>query len=177
MKTIWAVSLVTLSVCLVSFAQSSSPPRKPNVEFHRVSDPFIGTWELTGDTKPSPFGPGGQKFASKEQLEWMPGEFFMVVHSYEDGKLSGLTIIGYDEREKVLTHTTFSTSGEVDVLKGTVEGDTVTWTQNTEVDGKPVKLRMKTKQVSPTLYTFTMELAPNNDDWAVVSEGKGMKIQ
>ena len=101
----------------------------------------------------------------------------MVVHSYEDGKLSGLTIIGYDEREKVLTHTTFSTSGEVDVLKGTVEGDTVTWTQNTEVDGKPVKLRMKTKQVSPTLYTFTMELAPNNDDWAVVSEGKGMKIQ
>jgi len=167
--------LATLGNAVCAHAQSAPQARKPNPELHAQNDYFVGTWKLTGETKPSPFTPGGQKFESTEQLEWMPGGFFLVARSYEGNQWRGMTIIAYDENAKVFTHTTYSASGEIEVLKGTAQGDTETWSADRQVKGKPVKERMTIKKVSPVLYTFKFEMAPEGGDWSLVYEGQGNK--
>ena len=176
MKAILAAALLSiLGNAVDAHAQSSPQARKPNAELHAQNDYFVGTWTLTGETKSSPFSQGGQKFESREQLEWMPGGFFLVARSYEGNQWRGMTIIAYDENAKVFTHTTYSATGEVEVLKGTAEGDTETWYSDRQVKGKPVKQRMIIQKVSPVLYTFKFEMAPEGGDWSLVYEGKGSK--
>ena len=176
MKAILVAALLSIALLATpANAQSSPQARKPNPELRAQNDYFVGTWKLTGETKPSPFTPGGQKFESTEQLEWMPGGFFLVARSYDGNKWVGMTVIAYDENAKVFTHTTYSANGDVEVLKGTAEGDTETWSADRQVKGKPVKERMTIKKVSPVLYTFKFEMAPEGGDWSLVYEGQGSK--
>jgi hypothetical protein len=64
--------------------------------------------------------PGGRKFVSSEQLEWMPGGFFLLAYSYAGGKLAELTVIGYDANAKVFTHTSYTSSGKTELWRGGV---------------------------------------------------------
>ena len=177
MKAIVAAALITvLTHATFVRAQSSSPAQSPaSAQMHEQQGYFVGYWTLSGETKASPFGPGGKKFLATEKLEWLPGEFFLVAHSYDKNKLAGLTIIAYDQNANVFTHTTYSASGEVEVMKGTAQGDTVIWSTDGKVHGQAVKERMTIKKVSPVLYTFKFEIAPASGDWSVVYEGKGVK--
>jgi len=165
----------TLANAVCAPTQSSPQTGKPNAEVHAQLDYFVGTWKLTGETKASPFGPGGKKFAASEQLEWMPGGVFLVARSYEGNQWRGLTILAYDEKDKVFTHTSYNASGEIEVIKGIDEGDTETWSADGQVQGKPVKQRFTIKKISPVLYTFKFEIAPERGDWSVVYEGQGSK--
>lgn len=179
MKAILAAALIiVVGHATLTRAQSSSPAQaSPSAQMHGEQGYFVGTWTLSGETKASPFGPGGKKFTASEKLEWMPGEFFLVAHSYDQNKWVGLTIIAYDENAKVFTHTSYSASGDVEVMKGTAQGDTVIWSADSKVKGRPVRERMTIKKVSPVLYTFTFEIAPDPGDWSLVYEGKGVKTQ
>jgi len=176
MKILLAVILTVLLACVSSArAQTSQPAHKASPELQNEGDYYVGNWKLTGETKTSPFGPGEKKFEASERLEWVPGGFFLLVHSYEGEKWAGLTIIGYDEKKKVLTHTTYTARGEIEVMEGTKQGDTEIWSQDGKVDGKPVKQRLTIKRVSPTLYTFKFEIAPPQGNWSLVYKGQGTK--
>jgi hypothetical protein len=177
MKTIRAVAFITiLGITASAYSQSSQQTQQqPSPELRELQGYFAGNWALSGETKASPFAPGGQKFTSTERLEEMPGGFFLVAHSYDRNKWVGLTIIAYDQNAKEFTHTTYSATGKVEVMKGTAQGDTLTWYQDGKVQGKPVKERMTIKKVSPVLYTFRFEIAPEQGDWSLVYEGKGEK--
>ena len=177
MKNILPAVLVFIVLGGAASTRVQSSPQSqttPSAEL-KQQDYFVGTWRLTGETKASPFGPGGQKFDSTERLEWMPGGFFLIAHSFDRDKLVGLTIIGYDENAKALTHTSYSAGGKVEVMRGTSQGDTVTFYHDGQVKGKPVKERMIIKKVSPVLYTFKFEIAPEGGDWSLVYEGNGAK--
>lgn len=155
--------------------EPSPQPAEPSPELRKEGDYLVGNWRLVGETKRSPFGPGGEKFESSERVEWIPGGFFLVARSYQDDKWMGLTIIGYDQNRKVLTHTTYNATGEVEVMERTDDaGGTETWSG--KVDGKPVKERLIIKKVSPVLYTFRFEMAPEGGRWSLVHEGKGVKV-
>jgi hypothetical protein len=156
-------------------AQTSQAIHQPRPELQRESDYYLGSWKLTGETKPSPFGPGGQKFESSERLERMPGCFFLLARSYEGDKWTGLTIIGYDEKKKVLTHTSYNARGETEVMEGAQQGDTEIWSGDGNVNGKSAKQRLTIKRVSPSLYTFEFEMAPQGGNWSLVYEGQGRK--
>jgi len=177
MRTILVAVLIFIALGGATSTSAQSSPQSqptPSAEL-KQQDYFVGTWRLTGETKASPFGPGGQKFDSTERLEWMPGGFFLIAHSFDRDKLVGLTIIGYDENAKTLTHTSYSAGGKVEVMRGTTQGDTVTFYQDGQVKGKSVKERMIIKKVSPVLYTFKFEIAPEGGDWSLVYEGNGAK--
>lgn len=174
-KVVIGIVLSVIANAASTRGQAPQQAPKPSAELHAENDYFVGTWKLTGETKPSPFGPGGKKFEATERLEWMPGGFFLVAHSYQGDKLAGLTIIAFDEAEKVFTHTSYSASGEVEVMKGTAQDGTETWSGEGKIGGKPVKQRMTIQKVSPALYTFTFELAPEGGNWSPVYEGKGVK--
>lgn len=85
--------------------------------------------------------------------------------------------MGYDAREQVYTYDGFNNSGEHEVYKGTVEGDTWTWTGNSDFGGKVFKGRFVVKVVSPTVYTFRFDYSPDGTSWTNIMEGKSTKTQ
>jgi Protein of unknown function (DUF1579) len=176
MKTSLAVILsLTLACASSGRAQTSQSPHKPSSELQKEGDYYVGAWKLTGETKESPFGPGGKKFESSERLERTPGGFFLLARSYEGDMWTELTIIGYDEKKKVLTHTSYNARGEIEVMEGTEHGDTEVWSGDGNVNGETVKQRLTVKRVSPKLYRFEFEMAPRGGNWSLVYEGQGTK--
>lgn len=169
------VPIILLVLGSSIWAQDAAKPHRPSPELQKEGDYFVGNWKFTGETKPSPFGPGGKKVEASERLEWMPGGFFLMARSYEGDKWSGVTIIGYDEDRKDFTHTSYTATGKVETMEGTVQGDTSIWSEDGKVGGKPVKQRFTIKKLSPTSYTFKLEIAPESGAWSVVYEGQAVK--
>src|SRR4029453_14646758 len=140
MRALLAVILTVMLACASSArAQTSQPTHKSSSELQKEGDYYVGNWKLTGETKTSPFGPGGQKFESSERLEWIPGGFFPLARFYQGERWTQLTIIGYDEKKKILTHTTYNARGEIEVMEGTAQGEIEIWSGEGKVSGKPVK--------------------------------------
>lgn len=157
------------------FGQASPQTPKPSPELESQSF-FVGTWKLEGTTKPSPFSCGEEKFESMENLEWMPGAFFLLAHSYSAGKLAEVTVIGYDLKDKVFTHTSFTSSGRTELWKGVAENDSWTWTRDETVNGKPRTERLRITKTSPNSYSFVQEMKPaKGGNWFTVAEGTGTK--
>ena len=178
MKRISIAALVAALLCAVlSAAQNSPQMPKPGPELEKLKY-FLGTWKMEGDMKPNPMGPGG-KFTATEHNEWMPGGFFVVGHSSGSmaamGKITGTAFMGYNPEEKVYTYNEFNSMGEAEASKGTIEGDTWTWTFSGNEGGKDFKGRSTLKEVSPTSYTFTSELSVNGGPWTKLEEGKATK--
>lgn len=169
-----------LVVTLISsaFVAAQNPPAKPTPgpEVKKL-DYFAGAWKSSGDLKPSPFGPGG-KFTATEQNSWMSGGFFLLSHADENtpmGNGKGMAVFGYDPEEKVYTYNAFNSMGQAEHAKGTLTGDTWTWTNEEKMQGKLMRGRYTVKVVSPTSYTFKFEMAPEGGDWTTVMEGKATK--
>jgi hypothetical protein len=171
--------VVTLLLTAAAFAQMEPP--KPGPELKKL-DYFIGNWSSEGDAKPGPMGPGG-KVSSKEEIKWMDGGFFVVIHANYSGPGmgpggagTGLAIMGYDPQEKAYTYDEFNSYGEAVHSKGTVEGDTWTWVNDMKMGPQSMKGRFTMKILSPTSYSYKFEISPDNGaNWTLVMDGKDTK--
>jgi hypothetical protein len=167
-------------LCLAGLMVAQAPPQmpKPGPEHKRLGY-FAGTWQLEGDMKPGPFGPGG-KFTGMDHNDWMDGGFFLVSHSdfkSAMGNGTGLAVFGYDPEKKVYTYHAFNSMGEAENSEGAVEGDTWTWTSNETMAGKAMKARFTVKETSPTAYNFKFEMAPEAGEFSTIMEGKASKTK
>lgn len=157
------------------FAQMG--PMTPGPE-HKKLDYFTGTWVSEGDMKPGPMGPGG-KVTMNQEGKWMDGNFFVVIHADFNagamGKGTNIAFLGYDPQEKVYTYDEFNSTGEVVHSKGTVEGDTWTWTNDMKMGPQTGKGRFTEKVLSPTSYNFKFEVSMDGTNWNTVMEGKATK--
>jgi len=174
MKTIATISLAWLVLAAAALAQMEAP--KPGPE-HKKLDVLAGSWTLEGDMKPSPMGPGG-KISENEKCEWMEGSFFLICHvdfksSMGDG--SGMSILGYSAEDKAYTYREYNSWGESMESKGSVDGDTWTWTSDEKMNGKPMKSRFTMKMTSPTSYTFSFEMSQDGTNWTLLMDGKATK--
>jgi hypothetical protein len=71
----------------------------------------------------------------------------------------------------------FNSMGEAVHAKGTVEGDTWTWTSTEKMGGKIMKGRFTITVASPTSYSFKFEMAPDGtSDYTTNVEGKSTKV-
>jgi hypothetical protein len=169
------IFIPTLLLAAVAFAQMAPP--KPGPEVKKL-DYFVGNWTSEGDMKPSPMGPGS-KFTASEKSEWMDGGFFVVIHmTYSGAGMGGLTgtaLMGYDPQEKVYTYDEFNSFGEATHSKGTVDGDTWTWTNDMKMGPQTMKGRFTMKILSPTLYTYKFETSADGTKWDMVLEGRDTK--
>jgi uncharacterized protein DUF1579 len=168
--------LVILVLIMAASVSAQMPMPKPAPELKSLEF-FNGSWSMEGDMKPGPMGPGG-KFTGSEHNEWMEGNFFLVSHSDFSGAMGsgkGLAIMGYDPKQKTYIYTAYNSMGEHESATGKLEGDTWTWTNESEFNGQPMKGRYTIKQVSPTSYSFKFEMAPASGDFATVMEGKATK--
>ena len=159
---------------------AQAPPQMPKPgPAHKRIGYFAGHWTSEGETKPSPFGPAG-KFSMTDRNEWLPGGFFLVMHSEGKGpmgEMKGLAVMGYKEDEKAYFYNSYDSMGMTDSAKGTLQGDTWTWTSEVKMGGKPMKSRFTIKELSPTSYTFKWETSTEGSPFAPVMEGKSNKIK
>jgi Protein of unknown function (DUF1579) len=159
--------------------QAPGAAPKPGPEHKRLGY-FVGKWTTEGDMKASPMGPAG-KVTGTDTCEWFSGGFAVVCHS--DGKTpmgpsKSIGIMGYSAEEKVYTYYGIDNTNMVmaSVPKGTRQGDT--WTYNDEgvMGGQKYKSRVTIKEVSPTEYTFKMEMQGPDGKWAPMMEAKSTKV-
>lgn len=153
---------------------------KPGPEHKRLGY-FVGKWNAEGEMKPGPMGAGG-KMKSSDTCEWFEGQF-SVICRYEGtgpmGPSKGIGILGYNTEDKVYTYYGVDNSNMTmaSVPKGTLRGDTWTYTDEGTMGGKKVKSRVTIKELSPTEYTFRMEMQGPDGTWAPMMESKNTKQQ
>jgi Protein of unknown function (DUF1579) len=152
---------------------------KPGPEVKRL-DYFVGTWTVEGMIGQGPWGAGG-KFGSTDTTEWMPGNFFIEGHSEfkmpaevgGDGKAT--SFMGYDTAQNMYTYDEFNSQGRREVSKGTLSGDTWTWTSTQNYDGQEVKQKMTMKVLAPASYSLKFEVSLDGTAWMTFMEGKATK--
>lgn len=167
--------IVTTILMLATAAMAQTPP-KPGPELKKI-DVFVGTWTLDGTMKASAMGPGGTMIEN-EKCEWMDGGFYLVCHSDFKGSMGsgvGLSVMGYSPDDKAYTYREFSSDGEFDDSKGTLDGDTWTWTNEEKMDGKTMKGRFTIHMTSSASYTFAFDMSQDGTKWSTVMEGKASK--
>ena len=158
-------------------AQMQAP--KPGPEVKKL-DIFAGTWSLDGTMKPGMMGPGGTMTES-EKCEWMEGGFYLVCHAdYKSeamGNGTGLSAMGYSADDKAFTYREFNSMGEFEDARGTIDGDTWTWTSDEKMGAMTMKGRFTMKNVSSKSYNFTFEMSEDGTKWSTVMEGKATKTK
>lgn len=172
-----AVGFLTLMLAGVASAQNPSQMPTPGPEQKRLNY-FAGTWNSEYDVKPGPMGAGG-KMIEIDRSQLLPGGFFLVTHT--DGKtfmgdVHEIAVMGYDAEGKAYTYDAWNNFGEAEHFKGTVQGDTWTWTSEFKMGGQSARMRFVAKEVSPTMYTMKLEMA-GASGWTTVMEGKATKTK
>jgi hypothetical protein len=159
-------------------AQGPGEAPKPGPEHEKLGF-FVGKWKFEGELQPNPFMPGG-KFTGSETCEWFEGGFAVVCHSEGSGPMGstkGLAIMGYSAEEQVYTYYGVENGPMVmaSVPRGSVQGDTWTYTDEAKMGGKLVKSRFIIQQTSPTGYTFRWEMPGEDGNWMTIMDGKSAK--
>ena len=178
MRRVLMATLMSAVLVGVVLAQAPPPMPKPGPELKRIGY-FAGSWKTEGEAKASAFGPAG-KLTFTDHNEWLPGGFFMVMHSEGKGpmgEMKGLAVFGYNSSEKVYTYQAYNNMGMSESAKGTVSGDTWTWTSESKMGGKPLKTRFIIKELSPTSFTFKFDTSPDGKIWSTIEEGKATKTK
>jgi hypothetical protein len=173
-----ALTLASAAGAQVAAAQGQEP--KPGPEHKRLAF-YVGKWSTEGEVKSGPMGPGGT-MKSTDTCEWFEGRF-SVVCRYEGtgptGPSKGIGILGYNPEEKVYTYygVDNSSMNMASVPKGTVTGDTWTYTDEGTMGGKKFKTRVTIKEVSPTQQSFRMEMQGPDGRWMPMVESKSTKVR
>jgi hypothetical protein len=175
---LWVIAAVVASQAGVR-AQAPQAP-KPGPEHQRLGY-FVGRWTGEGEMKPGPMGPGG-KITSDDNCEWFEGGFSVVCRSEGKspmGPMKSIGILGYSPEEKVYVYYGIDNSNMVmaSVPHGTVQGDTWTYTDENMMGGQKVKSKVTIKELSPTSYTFVMEIQGPDGKWIPVMESKNTKVK
>ena len=177
MLTVAAVaSIVTLQVAV----GQGQPPAKPGPEHARLAY-FVGKWKAEGEVKPGPMGPGG-KITTTDDCQWFEGKFSVICRTEgttPNGPTRSIGILGYSSEEKVYTYYGVDNSSMAmsSVPKGTIQGDTWTYNDESTMGGQKVKSRVTIKEVSPKSYTFRMEFQGPDGKWVPAMESTNTKVQ
>jgi len=174
-KLIRYLPLVLIAAFLVVIVRAQAPtgPPKPGPEHEKLAF-FVGKWSTEGEAKPTSFGPGG-KYTATETCDWFNGKFAVVCKT--DGIMMGgayhdINVLSYDSYEKTYVYFETNNWGETIFSRGSFNGDTWTWTNDTPMAGKVIHGRFILKQTSPDAASYTFEMASGSDPMTLVMQGK-----
>jgi hypothetical protein len=171
-RTVLLVFLAAAS----AWAQMNVPPG-PEV---KKLDYFVGTWTTEGSIGQGPWGMGG-KYSSTGTAQWSLGNYFVEIHrdftmpAEVGGEGKEVGYMGYDTEENAYTFDIFNNQGRRQVWKGTVSGDTWTWTGSASYAGQDIQQKITTKVLSPTSHTVKIEISLDGKDWMTFLDGKATK--
>ena len=173
-----ALALLVLSASTLRADEKPKGPPQPGPEHKRLAY-FEGKWTTEGDMKESPFGPAG-KFSGTDVCEWFPGGFFLKCTGEGKGpmgEMKNLGLLGYNTEDKVYTYYGIDSMGMGDSARGTLKGDTWTYTSSNKMNGKVINGRYIMKELSPTSYSFMWQMQDDKGAWKTVMEGKETKAK
>jgi hypothetical protein len=110
----------------------------------------------------------------------MEGGFFLVCRADFKGAMgsgSGISFMGYSTDDKAYTYREFNSWGEFTDSKGSLDGDTWTWTSDEKMGGMTMKGRFTMKIASPAAYNFMFEMSQDGTKWTAVMDGKATKAK
>ena len=87
-----------------------------------------------------------------------------------------MEVIGYDGHGKSYTSRFFDNFGNTGAFKGSVQGNTWTWTGESEVGGKPLKER-GTNVFAGDIITAKWEYSTDGSTWKTNFEQKGTRVK
>jgi len=158
---------------MVIAAQEPALVPKPGPEHEKLAY-FVGKWVSEAEVKPSPFGPGG-KFTYTESCDWLPGKFAILCRAEGNmlgGEYRGLSVMSYDTAAKAYVYYETNNWGENVYSHGSVDGDTWTWNNESQMNGKTVRGRFILKRVSNDSATFSFDMGLGSDPLANIMQGK-----
>jgi hypothetical protein len=93
------------------------------------------------------------------------------------GPSKSIGILGYSTEDKAYTYYGVDNSGMTmsSVPKGTLKGDTWTYTDEGTMGGQKYKSRVIIKEVSPKEYNFRMDMQGPDGKWVTAMESKNTK--
>src|SRR5262245_45974232 len=101
-----------------------------------------------------------------------------MVRGRFSSRVSGRGERAYDEKTKAYTEYGISSLGESEYQTGgTIVGNKRSFVFDTDLGGKPTKLRYTDVQVSPTLFTYQAEASVGGGPWTMIAEGKVTKVK
>ena len=168
----------TALLCAATFAQAPPASPKPGPEVKKLSA-FVGKWTEEGDLKASPMGPAG-KMAGTDNCEWTAGGFAVMCH--ESQKIPGMfnstgtSLIAYDANAKQYTYAEADSTGMSAISKGTVDGDTWTWTSEGMMNGQNYHQRFTMKFTSKDEFDFKFEIGTDANSMSEVMNGKEKRM-
>ena len=174
MRAVLAAAFVVAMGTSAGSVQFAAP--KPGAEHKRLGY-FAGQWSFQGEAKPSPLGPAG-KLSGTESCEWFAGGFQLVCRTKGTGPKgpgTGQAIMGFDPSRKMYTYYAINSYGDNIFVRGQVDGKVWTWTDETTVEGKTVKIRATVTEESATSYTFKLEGSVDGGAMMVFEEGRSTK--
>jgi hypothetical protein len=80
--------------------------------------------------------------------------------------------MSYDMAEKSYIYYETNNWGENVYSHGSVDGDTWTWTNESQMNGKPFRGRFTLKRLSPDSATFTFDASAGSDPLTNIMQGK-----
>jgi hypothetical protein len=177
LPTLAAYAALTLAGLQLGAAQAQQPS-KPGPEHEKLGY-FVGKWRAEGEVKPGPMGPGG-KMTTTDNCEWFEGQYSVICRSEGTtpmGKTKSIGILGYSDEEKVYTYYGVDNSNMTmgSIPKGTLKGDTWTYNDEGTMGGKKFKTRVTIKELSPTSYSFSMDMQGPDGKWVRTMESKNTK--
>jgi hypothetical protein len=162
----------------VTAATAQQGPPKPGPE-HQKLGYYVGKWTSETELKANPFMPAG-KYTTVDDCQLFQGGFAVLCRSQGTsplGPTAAVGIMGYSAEDKVYTYYGIDNNGMVPttVAKGTIQGDTWTFNDESKFGGKLIKSRYSIKQLSPTSYSFRWEVQGDDGNWTAMMEGKSTK--
>lgn len=170
LSTGFAVGIVAAALA------AQAPTQKPGAEHARMAA-FEGQWNYKGEAKASPLGPGGP-VTSSETCEWFDGKFQLVCRTKGTGPRgagTGMSVMGYDPGRKMYTYQAISSLGDNIFVRGTVAGKVWTWSDETTIDGKAMKILVTVTEQSPSAFGVRVEASMDNAPMMLVEEGTSTK--
>jgi hypothetical protein len=146
---------------------------------HRKLGYFVGEWTGEAQLMENPFMPAG-KFSSTSRCDWFEGRFAVVCKGTGEGPMgptADLGIMGYSMEEQVYTYYGVDNSpmAMLSVARGTVDGDTWVYHDESMMMGQMVKSRYTIVQKGPESYTFEWAMADEDGKYQVMMKGMSTK--
>jgi hypothetical protein len=178
-RAILTVPTLALALCTTT-ALAQDPPAslKPAPEVKQLGV-FVGKWAAEGDLKPGPMGPGG-KTTVMESCEWTSGGYAVICHETAIvpgmGKITHVSLMSYDAEAKNYVSFKVSNLGRIWPNRGTLKGNTWTWTGEHTMNDNTVHFRITQKWRSKDSFDFKSEAGSNADSMMLMEEGKESRV-
>jgi len=140
---------------------------QPAPEMEKLTKALAGNWLIQEKVFPGPFAPQGGSGRGSESIKRGPGGFSLLM-DYQGsalGPFSGHGVATWSPATKQYETAWVDsfTPGGIFTMTGKWEGDKLVFTGVDMSTGSPLQTRHTYSNITPTSFTYTMEMGPSAD--------------